>query len=175
MCGPELKTRRNFLKNKDNRMLTIEIPGWRTLCLAHLVLDYNGTLALDGRVLPGVVERLERLCPGLEAHVLTADTFGTVRQALQNVSCKVSVIPVANQARAKEAYLTELDPTKCTAIGNGRNDALMLKTAGLGIALVQEEGAAAVTVAAADVVCTSILHALDLLLNPLRLAATLRE
>lgn len=155
-------------------MLTIEIPGWRTLCLAHLVLDYNGTLALDGRVLPGVVERLERLSPAVEAHVLTADTFGTVRQALQNVSCTVTVIPAAHQAEAKEGHVTKLDPNKCAAIGNGRNDALMLKAAGLGIALVQEEGAAAVTVAAADVVCTSILHALDLLLNPLRLAATLR-
>lgn len=155
-------------------MLTIEIPGWKTLELAHLVLDYNGTLALDGRLLPGVRERLGELAPLLAIHALTADTFGSVREQLQDIDCAVSVIPASEQARAKADYLQGLDPTRCVAVGNGRNDALMVKKAELGIALIQEEGAAAVTVAAADVVCTSINDALDLLLNPLRLAATLR-
>ncbi|HDQ40100.1 MAG TPA: ATPase P [Desulfonatronum sp.] len=155
-------------------MLTIEIPGWKTLNLAHLVLDYNGTLALDGRLLPGVRERLCGLSPLLDVHVLTADTFGSVREQLRDISCAVSVIPSADQALAKADYLKGLDPAKCVAVGNGRNDALMLGKAELGIALIQEEGAAAKTVAAAEVVCRTINNALDLLSNPLRLAATLR-
>jgi len=35
-------------------MLTIEIPGVRTLRIEHLVLDNNGTLACDGRLVKGV-------------------------------------------------------------------------------------------------------------------------
>lgn len=156
-------------------MLTIDVPGGQALNLEHLVLDYNGTLALDGRLLPGVAVRLHRLSPVLQVHVLTADTFGSVREALQKVDCVVSVIPSTDQAQAKADYVTQLEPAKCVAVGNGRNDMLMVRAAGLGVVLIQEEGAAAATVAAADVVCLSITAALDLLLHPLRLIATLRE
>ena len=54
------------------------------------------------------------------------------------------------------------------------NDRLMLQTAGLGIAVMQAEGAAVETVLAADVVVPDIIAGLDLLLHPLRLVATLR-
>jgi soluble P-type ATPase len=60
------------------------------------------------------------------------------------------------------------------AIGNGRNDQLMLAAAALGIAVVQEEGAAIESLSAADVVLPDIRSALDLLLFPKRLIATLR-
>ncbi|GAB6058500.1 HAD family hydrolase [Desulfonatronum parangueonense] len=156
-------------------MLHIDVPGWKTLRLAHLFLDYNGTLALDGRLLSGVAERLEDLSRHLDIHVLTADTFGGVRAELNAVPCDLLIIPPQNQAQAKADHLRAFDPTLCGAMGNGRNDALMLREAALGIALLQEEGVAPETLAAADVVCRSIQNALDLLLNPLRLAATLRE
>ncbi|WP_028571041.1 HAD family hydrolase [Desulfonatronum lacustre] len=155
-------------------MLHIDVPGWKTLRLAHLFLDYNGTLALDGRLLPGVAQRLEELSRHLDIHVLTADTFGSVREALGTLPCDLLIIPSQNQAQAKADHLRAFDPTLSAAMGNGRNDALMLREAALGIALLQEEGAAAHTLAAADVVCSSILDALDLLRHPLRLAATLR-
>jgi soluble P-type ATPase len=61
------------------------------------------------------------------------------------------------------------------SIGNGRNDQLMLKASALGIAVILAEGIAAETLLASDVVCTSIIDALDLLRNPLRLTATLRS
>ena len=60
-------------------------------------------------------------------------------------------------------------------IGNGRNDRLMLKSAALGLAVVLAEGIAGETIPAADVISRSINDALDLLLNPLRLTATLRS
>ena len=61
------------------------------------------------------------------------------------------------------------------AVGNGRNDRLMLKEAALGIALLQAEGAAGEALLAADVVAPDILAALDLLLAPDGLIATLRS
>jgi soluble P-type ATPase len=47
--------------------------------------------------------------------------------------------------------------------------------AALGIAVVGPEGCSGELIAAARVVCRDILDALDLLQNPLRLKATLRE
>ena len=70
--------------------------------------------------------------------------------------------------------MEQLEGEKCVCIGNGRNDCLMLKAATPGIVVVQAEGAAVEAVLGADVVTCSILDALDLLLCPQRLAATLR-
>lgn len=60
-------------------------------------------------------------------------------------------------------------------MGNGRNDHLALRTAALGVALVQAEGASPLALTAADVIVAHIHAALDLLLHPSRLVATLRS
>jgi hypothetical protein len=57
-------------------------------------------------------------------------------------------------------------------IGNGRNDHLMLEAAALRIAVLQQEGTAAEALTA-DVMVPDILAALNLLLQPRRLIATL--
>ncbi|MFZ0928058.1 MAG: ATPase P [Syntrophobacteraceae bacterium] len=155
-------------------MLKIEIPGFKRLSLSNLVLDYNGTLACDGNLIAGVRERLELLSKRLGLHVLTADTFGSVGKELALLPCRVSVIPRQNQVLAKAEYIRGLGPEGCVAIGNGRNDQAMLKEAALGIAVVQTEGASVEAVLSADVLSRNIIEALDLLINPLRLTATLR-
>jgi soluble P-type ATPase len=156
-------------------MLEIDIPGYRALHLEHLVLDYNGTLARDGELLDGVRGRLDALAGTLQIHILTADTFGTARAQLVGVPCDLSILPVADQDRRKLEYIQRLGPGTTVCVGNGRNDRLMLQEAGLGIAVVQAEGAAVQTVLAADVLAPDILVALDLLTHPLRLVATLRS
>jgi len=155
-------------------MITIDIPGWGPLRLEHVVLDYNGTLAVGGNLLPGVAERLRRLSTDLAVHVLTADTFGKVREEMVGIPCRLSVLPPGGQDRAKLEYVQRLNADRVCAIGNGRNDRRMIEAAALGIAVILGEGAAAATMEAADVVCRSIEDALDLLLHPLRLTATLR-
>ena len=57
-------------------MIRLDIPGWGILRLEHLVLDLNGTIALDGEVLAGVPERLPALSESLNIHLVTADTQG---------------------------------------------------------------------------------------------------
>ncbi|MCK8602581.1 HAD family hydrolase [Desulfoferrobacter suflitae] len=155
-------------------MLKIAIPGGKALNVSHLVLDCNGTIALDGGLIAGVAKRLAALAGDLEVHVLTADTFGSVEEQLTTIHCRLSIIPKEDQARAKKNYVQELGPDHCVCIGNGRNDHLMLRESALGIAVIQTEGAALASLTAADVISTSILDALDLLLHPLRLTATLR-
>jgi len=155
--------------------MKIAIPGFKDLRLKHLVLDFNGTLAFDGRLIHGVKMRLEALANRLQIHVLTADTFGGATSVLQDIPCVVSILPKESQDRSKLEYVKVLGPDVCVSIGNGRNDRLMLETSALGIAVIQEEGAAPDTLLSADVVCVGIASALDLLTNPLRLVATLRS
>ena len=155
-------------------MLEINIPGDRKLQLIHLVLDYNGTIACDGEVIAGVKENLVALADRLQIHILTADTFGKARPGLEGIKCELSIIAPDAQDISKLEYVKKLGAENAACVGNGRNDQLMLKEAALGIAVILEEGAAAATLNAADVVCTHIVSALELLTNPLRLMATLR-
>jgi soluble P-type ATPase len=156
-------------------MLELFIPGFKDLSLEHLVLDYNGTLACDGRSLEGVQERLGILSENFIIHILTADTFGTVQAQVAAWSCRVEVIPQGQEAEAKVRYVKSLGAKQTVAVGNGRNDRLMLKEAALGIAIIQTEGTAVEALWAADLVVPGILEALDLLLHPQRLKATLRS
>ena len=155
-------------------MLTIDIPGNKVLKLSHLVLDYNGTLAVDGSVISGVRERLNTLAESLTVHVITADTFGKAAENLKNINCRLTILDKGNQQQQKADFIKKLGEQNTVAIGNGLNDALMLKEASLGIAIIQQEGAAFKTLQSADVVINNITDALDLLLNPMRLKATLR-
>lgn len=145
------------------------------MVIRHLLLDYNGTLAVDGELLPGVAERLRRLAEQLEIHVLTADTHGSVVDKLSGLPCRVTVIASDRQDQRKLDYLVDIGAEMTVAVGNGRNDALMLRRALLGICLVQGEGASSLALTAADVVATDIVHVLDMILYPSRLAATLRN
>jgi soluble P-type ATPase len=156
-------------------MLEIDIPGYQALRLQHLVLDYNGTLACDGTLLDGVRDRLHILAGTLHIHIVTADTFGKAQSQLVGVPCDLSILPGEDQAWRKLEYVQRLGLEVTVCVGNGRNDRLMLQEAGLGIAVVQSEGAAVQTVLAADVLAPGILVALDLLIHPLRLLATLRS
>ncbi|MCG6973368.1 MAG: ATPase P [Desulfobacterales bacterium] len=155
-------------------MIEIDIPGNKKLMLEHLVLDYNGTIAFDGALIDGVKECLVELSQKLTIHVITADTFGSVEKALKDIACKLVVIPLHHQDRAKMEFVKQIGCEKTVSMGNGENDRLMLKASALGVAIVSGEGAAFETLASADVVCTEIRSALSLLSNPLRLIATLR-
>lgn len=156
-------------------MWWLDIPGFKTLELQFLVLDFNGTLGIDGKLIPGVKERLISLSEDFEIHVVTADTFGLAAKELDGIPVSLKILDGENQAEAKQNHVRNLDPNHVIAIGNGRNDRVMLKKAALGIALIQEEGASTESLLAADLICKSINEALDLLINPKRLVASLRD
>lgn len=155
--------------------IEIDIQGRGSIRVAHLVMDLNGTLALDGVLLPGTAERVDRLRHQLECHLITADTHGGAQAIASKLGCRLKLLPDTGQDVAKASYVIELGRTHCVAIGNGANDASMLAEAVLGICVIGPEGAATAAVVSSGVVCQSATDALDLLLNPLRLAATLRR
>jgi soluble P-type ATPase len=155
-------------------MIEYVIPGYKTLRLTQMVLDYNGTLAVDGQLIDGVRGCLTVLAKDLEIHVVTADTFGKVRAGMKGIPCMVTILPLERQDVGKLEFVKTLGLENTVCIGNGRNDRLMLKASALGIAVILGEGASVETLMAADVACTDITSALELLINPLRLTATLR-
>lgn len=157
-------------------MITLLIPGFKTeLRIEHLVLDFNGTLAIDGKLIHGVKERLIDISKQLTVHVITGNSFGTAREVLKDIPCTITILADSGQANEKEKYIQQLDPSTVISIGNGYNDRFLLKKSAIGIALIQDEGASAQTLIAADIVFKDILSALDLINNPTRIKATLRS
>lgn len=155
-------------------MISISIPSWGELHLKHLLLDYNGTMACDGKLLPGVRDLLLVLQRDVQVHVITADTFGSVEEELLGIPCSLHILPTEAQDLGKLQYLKSLQGD-VVACGNGRNDVLMLKEAALGMMVLQKECAAGSLFAVADVVGKDLCDVLELLLNPRRLVATLRQ
>ena len=156
-------------------MIAIDVPGHVRFEFSHLVLGYNGTLAVNGVLLAGVTERIRELAAELTIHVITADTFGSAATNLEGLPVSLVFAAPANQVVVKVDYVAKLGVDRVVAIGNGRGDLRMVEAAALGIAILQGEGASTTTLLKADVVCTSILDALDLLREPRRLVATLRS
>ena len=156
-------------------MQKIEIPNYKSITLQHLVLDYNGTIAKDGRLKSEVKELLPLLSKRYKVHVITADTFGSVKAELKGFEVTVTLLTTNNHTQEKATYIEKLGKTNSVAIGNGNNDSEMLKNAILGIAVIGDEGCATRTLLQSDITTNSINDALMLLLNEKRLIATLRR
>jgi P-type E1-E2 ATPase len=156
-------------------MIEIEIPGWTTCRFQHLVLDVNGTIAKDGKLIQGVQELLGELRTHLDIHLITADTHGR-QEAIDRLLGLTAVrIPIQNQAKTKRDYIERLDADTVVAAGNGANDASMLERAALGIAIIGPEGCSVESLLKAKIAAPDIQTALELLLYPKRLIATLRR
>lgn len=155
-------------------MLSIQLPGQPSLDLHHLVLDFNGTIALRGMLIDGVAARCPRLGEHLQLHCVTGDTYGSARRALEGVDLALHILPPSGQSQAKRDYVAQLAGGVC-AIGNGWNDRLMLAEAELGLVVMMSEGCASASLLAARGVFPSILDALDALLYPERMVALLRD
>jgi soluble P-type ATPase len=155
-------------------MISVDIPGRGMLQLKYIVLDYNGTMAQDGVLLPGVEERLNQLSESLEVHILTADTFGKCRGECKGIKGTVQILSQPIGAGEKEAFVQRLGAEHTVAVGNGANDRLMLAKAALGIVILGSEGTSIQALQNADVAVKDINDGLELLLQPKRLVATLR-
>ena len=155
-------------------MITITIPGRGNYRLSNLVLDLNGTIALDGELIEGVEERLRRLDGLLKLFVVSADTFGSASSLIKKLRAKIHLVKKGEEAAQKLALVEKLGLAKTICIGNGANDNAMLTGAAIGIGIIGREGASVTAITGADVVVTDINAALELLLNTDRLVATLR-
>jgi P-type E1-E2 ATPase len=156
-------------------MIEMTIPGRGPLRIEHLVTDVNGTLAVDGVLIDGLSKRIASLRDRLEIHMLTADTHGRQATIDELLKLKATRVRPGNEAMTKAEFVRELGAEKVVAIGQGANDAEMLKVAALGICVMSREGVAVETMVSADIVVPDIFVALDLLEKPLRIVASLRK
>lgn len=154
-------------------MIKIQIPGREELELSHLVLDYNGTIAEDGNIIEGIRPRLAELSNSLAIYVITADTHGTATKKCEGLPLEVLTFPTTEVGKIKAEKVQQMTGGVVT-IGNGFNDIQMSNAADLSICVVGKEGCCGALLMHSDVVVTSIEDALDLLLIPSRLRATLR-
>jgi soluble P-type ATPase len=151
--------------------LTLSIPGVPDLRLEHLLLDVNGTLTNRGGLIDGIADRVARVRESLAVLLVSADTFGTLPSIAEELTVRSMR---AASGEDKLRLLEDLGRERCAVIGNGTNDSLVLGAAALGIAVLGPEGASAAALRSADVLCASASDALDLLLDPKALSATLR-
>ena len=156
-------------------MIELNIPGLGQIELEHLVCDVNGTLAVDGKLQEGLVRRLSTLKDRLSLHLLTADTHGKQELIDRQLNLEAVRVQPGKEALQKAEFVRELGAERVVALGQGANDAQMLKEARLGICVFSVEGTAVETLLAADLIVPDITSALDLLEKPLRIVASLRK
>jgi P-type E1-E2 ATPase len=157
-------------------MIELAIPGRGIIQLEYAVFDVNGTLATDGGLIYGVAEQIAVLRGKLDVRLLTADTHGRQNEIDGQLRFTADRLrPGGHEREQKADYVHALGAQQVVAVGNGANDVEMLKAAAIGIAVIGREGLSGEALAAADVIVNDIHDAIDLLLNPKRLIATLRR
>ena len=156
-------------------MIELNIPGRGILQLEHLVSDVNGTLAVDGQLPDGLPRLIRNLRDRLTIHLITADTHGRQFLIDQQLGLQAVRLQPGDEASQKAEYVRRLGARGVVALGQGANDAAMLKEAGLGICVLSREATCVEALLAADLLAPDIFAALELLEKPLRIVASLRR
>jgi soluble P-type ATPase len=158
--------------------ITINIPGFGKVQINAILSDYTGTLAFNGKLVAGIKERLLRLAPLVDIHIVTADSFGTAEEELKGLPIVCKRLAGQREDEQKRRYAVELNPRCVASFGNGNNDRLHLKAVkeagGLAIAVENGEGCALEAILNANIFVVGAVNAFDLLREPTRLRATLR-
>lgn len=156
-------------------MIEVHIPGYKDLKIKNVVFDFNGTIAEDGAIKEETKDNIIKLSKlGLKLYVATADTHGSARSQCEGLPIDIKIFQQDDATLSKKNIIEELNKEVTVAIGNGRNDSDMLKESILSMAIIGKEGAFCGSIMEADIVVQDINHAIELLLYPKRLIATLR-
>ena len=156
-------------------MVSIDIPGKGKMNIENLVLDFNGTIAYDGNIKNGIREKIQRVHEmGINIYILTADTYHQAAEQCKDMPITLEIFDVDNAALSKREIVNNIDSKLTMTIGNGNNDVEMFEESILSVAVIGDEGCAVKAIFAADIITNNIDDAIDLLLNPHRIKATLR-
>lgn len=153
-------------------MLTLEVPGNKIYRITDLVLDFNGTIAIDGKLIVGVKERIQKLSKILNIYVLTGDQHHNAEKVLHNLAINVKVV---HGKKEKIKFINDIGNNHIVYIGNGSMDTKALKKSAIGICVIGKEGVSTKALLSSDIVTNNILDALDLLLIKDRLICTLKK
>ncbi len=89
-------------------MIRFNVPGLGEYRLEHLVMDVNGTLAVDGELIEGVAWKLSTLQGLVRIHLLTADTHGKQYLIDQQLGLTAVRIQPGGEAFQKAEYVSRL-------------------------------------------------------------------
>lgn len=156
-------------------MIIYDVPGRDDIEIDNVVFDYNGTIAVDGRLIDGVADLINRLAEDVNIYILTADTYGTVERECAHINSKVLTFPKENAGQSKLDIVNKLGGDRTICVGNGFNDIPMFKEAALSIGIIEGEGASGKLLANADIVVRDIGDGLNIILNGNMVKATLRS
>lgn len=157
-------------------MKEIDIPNYGKLIIKNVVFDLNGTLQFKGKISEAVVNKIEQLKEFYDIYILSADIRGNLKELAKKLN--VSYIKInpkeITESEAKNNELIKLNKDNTIVVGNGNNDALMLKNAVISITVLGEEGATVKSILNSDVVVPNPISALDFLLDEKIMSGTLR-
>ncbi len=154
-------------------MIRIERPGLSPVEIEFVLIDLEGTLAIDRRVHPKAKDKINLLSKRARIYILTKEKKELIEENLRKVKAEIVYFAESGSSQRKLDLLHQLGPARCVAIGNGADDAAMIKEAAIGISIIGKEGSAGEAVRNSDLVFTDILDALEFLLKPLRQKTTL--
>ena len=158
-------------------MRKINIPNYGIITIKNILFDINGTLQFQGKISPELIIKFNELKKKFKIYLISADTRGNLKNIAEMLD--VDYIKIQSQgiteAEAKNNELIRLGKDVTVAVGNGNNDALMLKNAILGIVILGNEGATIKSIINSDVVLPSPISVIDFLLDEKIMIATLRS
>jgi soluble P-type ATPase len=154
-------------------MISIQRPGMESLDIHFVLIDFEGTLAMDGRVHPKAKDKVNLLSKRVTVYILTKSSKEKVEETLKKMKAEILSMTEGDSSQQKLDVLQRLGPHQTAVIGNGFDDVQIMEQAGLGMCVIGKEGSSAEAMAKADLVVTNVLDALDFLLKPLRQRATL--
>jgi soluble P-type ATPase len=172
-----LKFTRKLSVSWENIMpIQLTIKGTGEIILKNLILDLNGTISEYGELIEDCIPLIVKLKDQLNIYLVTGDTFGTGEKIAERLGIHIHKLDSSESDSIQKANFVKLLGSDITvALGNGRNDRLMMEEARIGIAIIGKEGGFSQTIASSDITCYSPLDALHLLMNPTALIATLRD
>jgi soluble P-type ATPase len=154
-------------------MISIQRPGMESLDIHFVLIDFEGTLAMDGRVHPKAKDKVNLLSKRVTITILTKSNREKVEETLRKMRAEILYVTEGDSSQQKLNALQRLGAHQTAVIGNGLDDVRIMEQAGLGMCVIGKEGASAEAMAKADLVVTHVLDALDFLLKPLRQRAIL--
>ncbi len=155
--------------------MKMDIPGYGILEIHHVVLDLNGTLAIDGEISRAVTAKIAELSKHFRVIVTSSDTYGNLQELAEHLGIEAYPLKSDNASEEKRELISFIGAQHTIAIGNGYNDAEMLKEAVIGICIIGKEGTHRKALENADIIVTCIEDALDCILKPKRIIANLRN
>jgi len=155
--------------------MVINVPETGKYEIENIVFDYNGTIAINGEIISGILEKIVKLTEVFNVAIITADTFNTVRKAFKNTNVNIHIIDNENGMIQKKEFIKNIGSNKTIALGNGRNDELMLKEAIISVAILNNEGVSLKALNSADFLLKDINHFFEMIEEPKKLIAILRK